>query len=188
MTGFRTKLLSTTVYASALFIGLGTGVGAGQSFDMVSPSHAAAMNCHPANPCAPKNQCVASNPCGPCGAAPEIELTVAESIAAYSCIKAELTAGYAKSGDLFAANYQAAERYSKVPYQSFTHGNRFVNNYTNAEAYGRFEESDAMPQGTQIAKDSFVVSPNGDLSGGPLFLMEKMGLTLTRKQAIGDIP
>jgi len=26
-----------------------------------------------------------------------------------------------------------------------------------------------------IAKDSFVVSPAGSLSGGPLFLMEKMG-------------
>lgn len=133
------------------------------------------------NPCAAKkgcNPCGAANPCspsGPCGAAPVIELSVVEANAAYACIKDGLATVYSKSGLAFAKAYQRAKRVNTTPYQSTTHGNRFVSNYSDTVAYGKFEDGGVMPKGTLIAKDSFIVSPSGDVSGGPLFLMEKMG-------------
>jgi hypothetical protein len=62
------------------------------------------------------------------------------------------------------------------PYSSATHGQRFVNNYANgiASSYGKHEEGGILPAGSIVAKDSFLVSTNGDITVGPLFLMEKM--------------
>lgn len=140
-----------------------------------------------ANPCAAKNPsgamkgCNPCNPCGPCGASPVVELAAAEATAAYDCIKGELKAGYAKSGIAFAKSYQGVRRFNTVPYQSTTHGNRFVNNYTSASIYGKYEESGVMPKGTLIAKDSFIVSPAGTVNLGPLFLMEKMSKDFDKK-------
>ncbi|NQV21611.1 MAG: cytochrome P460 family protein [Rhodospirillales bacterium] len=139
------------------------------------------------NPCAAKNPCGAMtgcnpcNPCGPCGASPVVELTAAEAAAAYDCVKGELKAGYAKSGVAFAKSYQGVTRFNTVPYQSATHGNRFVNNYTSTSIYGKYEESGVMPKGALIAKDSFVVSPAGTVNLGPLFLMEKMSKGFDKK-------
>lgn len=42
------------------------------------------------------------------------------------------------------------------------------------EAYGRFEEVGTMPTGSILAKDSFVAHPDGGLSVGPLFIMERL--------------
>ena len=62
------------------------------------------------------------------------------------------------------------------PYLSATHGRRFVNNYANAAAgdYGKFEDAGAMPQGAVIAKDSLMVTDDGTMAAGPMFIMEKM--------------
>lgn len=89
-----------------------------------------------------------------------------------------MTAGYAKSGNLWAKWYSQWKNFAKQPYVSATHGNRFVTNYASKkarDAYGKFENAKSMPQGGILAKDSFTVTPDGRVSAGPLFLMEKMG-------------
>jgi len=130
-----------------------------------------------ANPCAAKNPCAAANPCGPCGAAKPAELTQTEANAAYACLRGQLKAAYAKSGHPAAKAYMSWKNYATTAYSSSTHGGRFVNNYANpkAKAYGKFEQSGKMPVGAILAKDSFEVSSSGQVSVGPLFLMEKMG-------------
>ncbi|MHA1154083.1 MAG: cytochrome P460 family protein [Alphaproteobacteria bacterium] len=145
----------------------------------------AAAKCNPCNPCAaakcnPCNPCAAAkcNPCNPCNpcAAGGLELTDAEAVAAYDCLLNEMKAAYAKSGNDIAVSYANWPRYSKQAYQSGTHGGRYVQNYANAKAraYGAYEQAGQMPVGSVLAKDSFAVQPNGRVSGGPLFLMEKM--------------
>jgi len=98
----------------------------------------------------------------------------AESV--YQAIRGQLSASYGKSGDPITAAYQGWRRYNRVPYRSPNHGERFVNHYGNAAAadYGKFEKLDPLPVGTVVIKDSFVVTRNGDLMIGPLFMMEKM--------------
>ena len=73
-------------------------------------------------------------------------------------------------------SYQAWPRYSRHAYVSGTHGNRYVQNYANAtaRAYGAYEKAGRMPAGSILAKDSFSVASNGNVSIGPLFIMEKM--------------
>jgi hypothetical protein len=143
----------------------------------------AAAKCNPCNPCAaakcnPCNPCAAGacNPCNPCAAGGAAELTDAEAIAVYDCLLRELKAAYAKSDNAVALSYAAWPRFSKQPYQSGTHGNRYVQNYANgkARAYGAFEQAGKMPAGAALAKDSFAVLPNGKVMAGPLFIMEKM--------------
>lgn len=54
---------------------------------------------------------------------------------------------------------------------------RYVNNYANGVAagtYRKFEDIEQMPVGSVLAKDSFFVTSDGSIRGGPLFLMEKM--------------
>ncbi len=72
--------------------------------------------------------------------------------------------------------YQSWPNFATQPYVSETHGGRFVNNYVNARGsnYSLYENAGPAPEGTVIAKDSFSVKPNGTVSPGPLFLMEKM--------------
>ena len=101
---------------------------------------------------------------------------MAEAQAVYDCLIKEMTAGYAKSGIKVAMFYNDWSGFAKAPYQSATHGNRYVNNYANAVGeteYGRFEDGGKMPVGSLLAKDSFVVHANGRASVGPLFMMEK---------------
>ncbi len=92
-------------------------------------------------------------------------------------------AGYAKSGlmsntDLdIAQDYSAWQIFNTVPYKSYTHGGRFVNNFANgfgADSYGEYEDGGTMPVGSVLAKDSFAVSGKGTVVAGPLFVMEKM--------------
>lgn len=134
---------------------------------------------NPCNPCAAKNPCNpcgAANPCNPCGGAAAAELSSAEAKAAYDCIITEMKAAYAKSGIGVAAGYTSYKRYSKVAYQSATHGGRYVQNYANgtAKAYGKFEKSGRMPVGSYLVKDSFTATPDGKVGVGPLFIMRKM--------------
>jgi len=51
-----------------------------------------------------------------------------------------------------------------------------MNNYANDigdDAYGKFEGGGTMPTGSVLAKDSFIVAPDGVISVAPLFVMEK---------------
>ena len=151
---------------------------------------AAKRGCNPCaakrgcNPCAAKRGCnpcganpCGANPCGPCGAAPAVELTKGETVAVYKCLQAEMKTAYAKSGKLWAKWYAHWKKFSNQPYVSSTHGSRFVHNFASkkaAAAYGKFEKVGKMTRGGILAKDSFTVTPQGRVSVGPLFLMEKM--------------
>jgi hypothetical protein len=103
-------------------------------------------------------------------------LTNAEAAGAYDCMIGQMRAAYAKSGNATANSYTGWRRYSKVSYQSATHGERYVQNYANAtaRAYGAFEKAGVMPAGSILAKDSFGVNGKGNVVVGPMFLMEKM--------------
>ena len=104
-------------------------------------------------------------------------MTAAEAIAAYDCIKGDLKAGYANSGYPVANVYQSWASFNSQPYVSGTHGERYVNNYANGFAnrsYGDYENVGVMPESAVLAKDSFLVNPNGEVVPGPLFVMEKM--------------
>ena len=96
-------------------------------------------------------------------------------MAAYDCLLEDLAKAYGESGLAIARDYQEWKLYSTSPYQSATHGSRYVHNYSNEPAYGRFEDAGAMPKGAVMAKDSFTVSAKGQAKIGPLFIMEKMG-------------
>ena len=143
---------------------------------------AAADNpCNPCNPCAPKvNPCAAANPCAPanpCAASEPGELSEAKAREIYEGLMGKMQEAYGASGDPVATEYQGWPRFSTVPYQSATHGNRYVQNYADpkaAGAYGRYEEVGKVPAGGVVAKDSFVVKPDGSVALGPLFVMEKL--------------
>lgn len=144
---------------------------------------AAKTACNPCNPCGvkkpcnPCNPCASANPCNPRGGATIAEITGDEATAVYECLIGDMVAAYAKSGDPTAGSYTGWRRYNTAPYQSATHGSRYVSNHANAIAqdeYGKFEDAGPMPAGSLLAKDSFVVRPDGKTAPGPLFLMEKM--------------
>ncbi|MFQ5954688.1 MAG: cytochrome P460 family protein [Kiloniellales bacterium] len=103
-------------------------------------------------------------------------LSDAEALIIYDQILDELVRGYGLSGLGPASAYANWRRYNKTPYRSATHGNRYVSNYANAVAatYGEYERSGTMPQGSILAKDSFAATTRGEVTIGPLFLMEKM--------------
>ncbi|MCH7693206.1 MAG: cytochrome P460 family protein [Proteobacteria bacterium] len=141
---------------------------------------AAKKACAPCSPCAAKKACAPCapcGPCGPCGPAAAAEITPAEARAAYKCLIGEMTASYAKAGLKTVSGYTGWTRVNTSPYQSATHGNRYVNNYADkhaAQRYTKFEKAGLMPAGSVIAKDSFAVRPDGSTAVGPLFVMEKM--------------
>ena len=102
-------------------------------------------------------------------------LSDADALSIYDRIRDDMVAAYRLSRDPVADRYYTWRRYNRVPYLSATHGDRYINNYANAEArsYGR-EDAGRMPPGAVLAKDSFAVTAQGDVFTGPLFLMEKM--------------
>ena len=105
-----------------------------------------------------------------------MEITAAEAQAAYDCLQADM-AGYSRSGLAVASDYPGWVNVATAPYPSDTHGGRYVNNYVNstgAAAYQKYEDIGTAPVGTVVAKDSMAVKPNGKVSVGPLFVMEKM--------------
>ena len=104
-------------------------------------------------------------------------LSPAEALTIYDNLAETMANAYALSREIAALRYRKWRRYNTAPYRSATHGNRYVNNYANARAagYGRLKPGEQMPPGTIVAKDSFTVSANGDVYGGPFFVMEKLG-------------
>ncbi len=88
-----------------------------------------------------------------------------------------MSKAYRKSGLEEAREYGSWLNVASSPYQSATHGSRYVNNYADPHGdyrYERYEKAGTMPLGSVLAKDSFAVRPDGKVSVGPLFLMEKM--------------
>lgn len=86
-----------------------------------------------------------------------------------------MRAAYAKAGLAEATSYRSWRTYSTFPYQSKAHAMRYVHNRGNARApeYGRYEDGGTLPEGSVLAKDSFVLSMDGKIGVGPLFLMQK---------------
>ena len=132
----------------------------------------AAKKCNPCNPCAGADPC---NPCNPCAPQGGREMGDKEAAEAYDLLLRD-PSPYLSDGSGITAEYRNWNNYNTVPYQSATHGGRYVNNYANktAAAYGKFEDFGEMPVGSILAKDSFTVDGSGDVSSGPLFLMRKM--------------
>lgn len=104
------------------------------------------------------------------------DVTDAEAKAAYECIKPRMVKQYGKSDEQGAKAYHDWPLYNTVAYPSSTHGGRFVNNFGNdvGAAYGKYEESGKMPEGTVLVKDSFGINKKGEVKLGPLFTMIKM--------------
>ena len=104
------------------------------------------------------------------------ELSDADAEDIYRRLSGPLRKGYRLSDHPVARAYQSWSRFNTAPYRSATHGERFVNNYANGigRAYGAFEEAGILPAGSIVAKDSFAVTAAGDVTAGPLFIMEKM--------------
>ncbi len=106
------------------------------------------------------------------------ELTENEAATAYACVAPYLARAYRGSGHAAASAYRGWAKFNRVPYPAEAHGVRFMNNYANPVArdtYARWEGLGSMPIGSVLAKDSFIVSPNGKVSVGPLFVMTKQG-------------
>lgn len=103
-------------------------------------------------------------------------LTPERATAIYRDIRDQMVAGYRLSGDGAAENFIRWERYNSAPYQSATHGQRYVSNYANAaaESYQLYERAGVLPSGAVIVKDTFYVSQSGGVFPGALMIMEKM--------------
>src|SRR5919106_512235 len=101
-------------------------------------------------------------------------LSDADAASIYDRIRDDMVSAYHLSRDPTADRYYAWRRYNRVPYLSATHGDRYINNYGNAEAESYGRAGAPMPAGAVLAKDSFTVTGQGDVFTGPLFLMEKM--------------
>lgn len=158
----HTGLVNT---AAALAIGMAVMVTGVMMADVALAGEAA-------NPC--EAQPCAAQPCAPAEAA---ALSAEAAADAYDRIKDALKGGYAASGDPVAQEYQNWTRFNTQPYISETHGGRFVNNYANdiaVPSYAKYEDLGVMPKGSVLAKDSFRVTPQGEVRPGPLFIMEKM--------------
>jgi hypothetical protein len=96
---------------------------------------AAKKRCNPCKPCAAKNPCNpcgACNPCNPCGGAALAEVSPAEAHAVYDCLKGDMTAAYAKAGLSQIKGYTDWLAINDAPFQSGTHGSRYVNNYADS--------------------------------------------------------
>ncbi len=187
-TGLLLSATALSLVGPAQAAGVGGSVlrgPANPSAARVNPLRLAAADnpCAAANPCAPANPCAAANPCNPCApanpcaAAKAGELDEAKARAIYEGLMPKMQKAYGASGDPVATDYQGWPRFSTAPYKSATHGNRYVQNYADpkaAGAYGKYEEVGRIPAGGVVAKDSFVVKPDGSVALGPLFVMEKL--------------
>lgn len=124
----------------------------------------------------PDGRAIAQAPTGHPRIVRPAELDAARAESIYRAIRGRLTAAYGMSDDPLAQAYVTWRRLNRHPYQSSQHGDRYVNNYANdiARNYGPSRISGPLPVGSQVAKDSFIVTRGGDILVGPLAVMEKM--------------
>jgi hypothetical protein len=104
------------------------------------------------------------------------DVTNDEAAAAYACIQPNLAERFAGSDEPGAKEHPDWPKVNTVPYESTTHGGRFVNNIfgPTADAYAKFEDAGTMPEGAVLVKDSFGIDKTGAVKAGPLFTMVKM--------------
>lgn len=177
MKSFRDRLLSTTVIPAVFGAGIaivgGTFIVCGARAGRPAAENPAALP-----KAQPRSEIIELAACNPCGAASEsAEISPAEATAVYDCLKPEMAAAYAKAGMAQVAGFTGWINVATSPYQSGTHGGRYVNNYADPHGdyrYKMYEKAGTLPLGSVLAKDSFVVRPDGKVAVGPLFVMEKM--------------
>lgn len=95
-------------------------------------------------------------------------LSGAEAERIYSRLRKEMRERYRLARIPVADKYQDWHRYSRKPYLSKAHGNRYLNNYANSDDFD-FASPRAgavYPAGTVLAKDSFTVTEDGDVFPG----------------------
>ncbi len=99
-----------------------------------------------------------------------------EAEAVYRHLAKDMAERYSLSRSPIAAEYQRWIRYNTVPFQTVTHGRKYLNVYANAvaSAYGHYEDAGIMPRGAVVAKDSFSINNRGEVLPGTLIVMEKM--------------
>jgi hypothetical protein len=109
-----------------------------------------------------------------------------DAVSIYDRIRDDVVAAYRLSPDPVTDRYYTWRRYNRTPYLSVTHGDRYVNSCANLLARSYGQRGDApMPTGAVLAKDSFTVTAQGDVSTGPPFLMEKMTPGFAPRPATG---
>ncbi len=195
---FRTTLRTTSFTPLALGLGLGIGIVSSLPLTpaLANPCAAKACTQNPccaqnpcaANPCAAKNPCAANpcaanpcaakNPCAanPCAATQPAELSDEQATREWDRLVPAMQTTYAKSGLPAAAQFFNWINVTKSPYQSSTHGDRYLVNIVNEKAkdYQKWEAAGILPAGAIIAKPTIIGKANGKADIGPLFLMEKM--------------
>ena len=94
----------------------------------------------------------------------------------YECMTDRLRIAFQHSDEPSARVYRSFDRVNARSFYSPVNDYSFANVYVNALASdytkNRFEKP--FPQGSILAKETFVVSPQGQVSVGPMFVMEKM--------------
>ena len=107
------------------------------------------------------------------------DLTEAQIVDLYDCIKDKMAEGYAKGGNEIAMNYRSWTVTSTRPAIPGPHGSRMLQTFANdiaAEQYLKFEEEGVqMPVGSILAKESARLNKKkGAVVVGPLFIMTKV--------------
>jgi hypothetical protein len=97
----------------------------------------------------------------------------------YHCIEAAMIESYSRAGGVPGVpEYRDWQVVSASPFVSATHGSMMINHIVNpvaAELYTRWEKmaGGRFAEGSILAKESFRITPEGEIRVGPLFLMEK---------------
>lgn len=106
------------------------------------------------------------------------DLSEAEIVSLYDCLKDQMAAGYAKAGSEIGATYRSWTVTGTRPAVAGPHGERLLLTWANdvaAEQYLKFEEEGVeMPAGSILAKESAKLNKKKKaVVIGPLFIMEK---------------
>ncbi len=110
---------------------------------------------------------------------PAYEIGPDEARRLYHCIEAVMIESYSRAGGVPGVpEYRGWQVVSASPFVSATHGSMMINHIVNpvaAELYTRWEEmaGGRFAEGSILAKESFRITPEGEIRVGPLFLMEK---------------
>jgi len=185
---FRATVKHHSFTPLALGLGLGIGIAGILPLAPAQANPCAAKTCSQ-NPCCTKNPCASTNPCAanpcapnpcaavnPCAATEPAELSNTQAIQQWDRLIPDMRTTYAKSGIAAAAQFFDWINVTKSPYQSSTHGDRYLVNIINekAEDYQKWENAGILPTGSIIAKPTIIGKSDGKADVGPLFLMEKM--------------
>ena len=120
---------------------------------------------------APAAECATANPA--------YEVGPDEANQLYDCIEAAMIDGYSRASSVPGVpEYRGWQLLSTSPFVSATHGSMLINHHVNpvaAELYTQWEgmAGQYFPVGSILAKESFRITPSGEVRAGPLFLMEK---------------